>query len=255
VQTTIYSDFFRQALQQSKLSHAYLLAGRASLEEKTNFVLSIAQLLNCTHDQVERRPCQKCQQTNFSESVFTVEPDPNSKRGEILLSQVKTLLQQIRHTSSLWRLTIFSSAQQDVLRTESANALLKTLEEPPAKAIFFLCCNDKDLVLPTIGSRCQVISLSGRSGIAAESEHGLKLAQKVFEGGRLDYAEVSEIASQLVLEDLEGLLLYVLNRSSEHIIWLHRISILERAIKRIESFCSQKSVCEEAILRLNQDIL
>jgi len=146
----------KQALAANRLSHAYLFAGPPQIG-KTTLALRLAQALNCAS---EDRPCGSC--LSCQRITRHVHPDVRlieAEEGAIKISQVR----ELQHEAALspyeaaWRVFIIPDFQQATV--EAANCLLKTLEEPPPQVILLLTTTDIGMLLPTIVSRCQVISL------------------------------------------------------------------------------------------------
>ena len=153
------------SLKLDRLSHAYLLVGPPHVGKKP-LALDLARAVNCL-DQ-ENRPCLQCQQClRISASRHTdvriiglhLEEEESTTRKEIGIDTVR----EVQHQASLkpyegyCRVFIFDGAES--LSEEAANALLKTLEEPPPQVLIILLTSWEEALLPTILSRCQRLEL------------------------------------------------------------------------------------------------
>lgn len=150
----------RRAIENGRPANGYLIVGPirgAALE----LALRILQLLFC---EAERKPCGVCDACRHVEERTLADVHwlfPESKSRIITIEQMhEKLLSQVHQTSLAggWKAGVIVGA--DRLRTESANAFLKTLEEPPPRTLFLLLTDAPQGLLPTIVSRCQRIDLS-----------------------------------------------------------------------------------------------
>lgn len=135
--------------QSGQLAHAYLLQG-APHGAALRFAEQILNLIYDNHPQVA---------TRAHPDIAWIEPQ--SKSRQILIDQVRErLIQPFSQTSFSggWKAGVIVNA--DRMNVQAANALLKTLEEPPAKSILLLITNEPQSLLPTISSRCQRITLT-----------------------------------------------------------------------------------------------
>ena len=155
----------KQSILANRLAHAYIVQGSprgAGLQ----FVDKILSMLFCEEGEaVGCGVCRNCRRVNerIHPDVHWIEPEKKSRI--IGVSQVRTTLPAIHQTSleGGWKACVFLYA--DRLNTESANAFLKSLEEPPDKSIILLVTDSPQALLPTIVSRCQVIrAQAGESG-------------------------------------------------------------------------------------------
>jgi DNA polymerase III subunit delta' len=145
-----------RALANRHTAQAYLFTGASNIG-KTHLARELAAALNCTGAEPPCGECWSCAHIaqGTHPDVVIVEPDG----ARIKIDQVRSL----QHDLSLspyrgrWRACIITDFQ--LATTEAANALLKTLEEPPAHAMLILTATDASLLLPTIVSRCQVLAL------------------------------------------------------------------------------------------------
>jgi DNA polymerase-3 subunit delta' len=149
----------RRALQRDGLSHAYLFTGPPSVG-KTTLAHVLAQASLCQGE--EDRPCGSCRACRLFASGN--HPDlhpvaPGTAAGRLSIGQVRALTRQLSLTPSMGQRRVAILSDFDRATPSAANALLKTLEEPPAGVTLVLLAPDADSLLPTIVSRCQVLPL------------------------------------------------------------------------------------------------
>lgn len=142
----------QSALQNARLSHAYLLSGRAGFGKK-HFAHCAAELLLAPS---EACPGGRAQQALENHPDFiSIEPEEKSKN--IKIDQIRVLRDKLAQTPFAGGYQVVVIDPVDTLPIGAANALLKTLEEPSGNVILFLIDQQKSPVLPTILSRCQKI--------------------------------------------------------------------------------------------------
>ncbi len=156
-------DLLTGALSNDRLSHAYLLTGPAHIG-KTTLARAFAQTLNCEAGGLA--PCQACRSCQLIGNDR--HPDVRLIRPELAASGRKETLriEQVRNLQKALALAPYEARYQVAILTRfhraslgAANALLKTLEEPPERVIIILTADLADSLLPTIVSRCQSLSL------------------------------------------------------------------------------------------------
>lgn len=143
------------------LPHAYLFTGPKGAG-KTTAARVIAKLFNCLTP-TKDGPCGKCEQCiaiSRGTSLDVIEMDAASNRG---IDEIRELRDRINLSPTSAAFTIYIIDEVHMLTTEAFNALLKTLEEPPAHAVFVLATTDREKVPVTIQSRCMVISFAKAS--------------------------------------------------------------------------------------------
>ncbi len=147
----------KRALDSGRVSHAYLLTGPRGTGKTTTARL-MAKHINCLS--LAERPCDECDNCidislgNFDD---VVELDGASNRG---IDQIRSLRDRVIFNPIGGRYKVYIVDEAHMLTPEASNALLKTLEEPPAHAIFILATTEEARILPTILSRCQVVRFS-----------------------------------------------------------------------------------------------
>ena len=156
--TLIGQDNIAQTLKNSilrgQLAHAYLFCGPRGVG-KTTTARIFAKMINCSNPSEDMEPCGTCESCqSFAEgrSYCIHELDAASNNG---VEDIKTLMDQVRIPPQVGRYSVYIIDEVHMLSQAAFNAFLKTLEEPPAHAIFILATTEKHKILPTILSRCQ----------------------------------------------------------------------------------------------------
>jgi DNA polymerase-3 subunit delta' len=153
-------DWLNKAYSSERLAQAYVIVGPPR-QEGSDLVNQMLQLLFCEAE--ETRPCLTCD--GCKRAVNHTHPDlqwiePQKKSRIVSADQVRVLQQQIYKTAFIadWKACVIVGA--DRMQKSAGNILLKTLEEPPAGSIFFLLTDSPQFLLPTIKSRCQLVTAS-----------------------------------------------------------------------------------------------
>ena len=141
------------AISAGMVSHAYLFSGPRG-SGKTSIARIFAKAVNC-EDKKNHEPCNKCSscsEINAGKAMDLIEIDAASHRG---VDEMKELREGIRFvpTKSKYKVYIIDESHQ--ITKDAANALLKTLEEPPGQAIFILATTEFHKMIPTVLSRGQ----------------------------------------------------------------------------------------------------
>jgi DNA polymerase-3 subunit delta' len=150
------AEFLKPTLQTGRVPHALLLAGPSQVGKRT-MALAYAQALNCLGDAPPCGTCLACRKIAHGNH-----PDVrlfDETEASIKIEQIRALQRELALSpvEGRWRVAILTDFERATL--EAKNALLKTLEEPAPKVVLILTTTDLDLLLPTIVSRCQVLSL------------------------------------------------------------------------------------------------
>lgn len=157
-ETLVGQDNIAQTLKNSiirgQLAHAYLFCGPRGVG-KTTTARIFAKAINCSNPSPDMEPCGKCESCrSFAEgrSYCIHELDAASNNG---VDDIKALMDQVRIPPQVGKYSVYIIDEVHMLSQSAFNAFLKTLEEPPAYAIFILATTEKHKILPTILSRCQ----------------------------------------------------------------------------------------------------
>ena len=145
----------KNAIAAGKLAHAYLFCGPRGVG-KTTCARIFAKTINCLHPGPGGEACGECEscqafQAGRSLNVHELDAASNNSAEDI-----RALIEQVNILPQMGRYKVFIIDEVHMLSTAAANAFLKTLEEPPAHAIFILATTEKQKLLPTIISRCQI---------------------------------------------------------------------------------------------------
>ena len=149
-------ELLGRAISAQRIAHTYLFTGPANTG-KAHLARELAAALNCTGDAPPCRVCIPCLKTmrGVHPDVTLVEPDSDKFK----IDQVRELQRNLSLSpyEGRWRVCLMTDFQTATV--EAANALLKTLEEPPSRVVLILTATEASLLLPTIVSRCQVLPL------------------------------------------------------------------------------------------------
>lgn len=188
----------KNALDSGRIAHAYLFSGPRGTG-KTSTARILAKALNCEQGPTAEPcgHCHNCERITAGASMDVLEIDAASNGG---IDQIKELKEQIAFTPVESRYKVYIIDEVHMLTTPAFNALLKTLEEPPAHAIFILATTDPQKIPATIHSRCQrfefrrvtvdeiaehLAMVAEGSGLEADAE-ALRLIAIQSEGGLRD---------------------------------------------------------------------
>ena len=158
-QTLVGQDNIARTLKNSiargQLAHAYLFCGPRGVG-KTSTARIFAKAINCSNPSPDFEPCGECESCrSFAEgrSYCIYELDAASNSG---VDAMRDLIEKVQIPPQTGRYSVYIIDEVHMLSNQAFNAFLKTLEEPPAYAIFILATTEKHKVIPTILSRCQI---------------------------------------------------------------------------------------------------
>ena len=149
----------KNAIKNKRLAHAYLFCGSRGTG-KTTLARVFAKALNCHQPLPDGEPCNQCtscKEITSGSSLDVLEIDGASHRG---IDDVRQINETVGYAASGGGYKIYIIDEVHMLTKEAFNALLKTLEEPPARVMFFFATTEPHKVLPTILSRCQRFNLN-----------------------------------------------------------------------------------------------
>lgn len=188
----------QNAIERGQLAHAYLFCGPRGVG-KTTCARIFAKAINCLHPHGAEacNECESCRSFNEGRSLNIHELDAASNNS---VEDIRTLIEQVRIIPQVGRYSVFIIDEVHMLSAAAFNAFLKTLEEPPAHAIFILATTEKHKIIPTILSRCQIYDfnrirvedavdylryIASQEGVTADEESLNLIAQKA-DGGMRD---------------------------------------------------------------------
>ena len=188
----------QNAIERSQLAHAYLFCGPRGVG-KTTCARIFAKAINCLSPNGAEacNECESCRSFNEGRSLNIHELDAASNNS---VEDIRTLIEQVRIIPQVGRYSVFIIDEVHMLSAAAFNAFLKTLEEPPAHAVFILATTEKHKIIPTILSRCQIYDfnrirvedsveylryIAAQEGVTADEESLNLIAQKA-DGGMRD---------------------------------------------------------------------
>lgn len=182
----------KNSIKRGQLAHAYLFCGPRGVG-KTSTARIFAKTINCMNLSSDLEPCGECESCrSFAEgrSYCIHELDAASNNS---VDDIRLLTEKVRIPPQIGRYSVYIIDEVHMLSASAFNAFLKTLEEPPAHAIFILATTEKHKILPTILSRCQTFdfnrisvddivknlaSIAGKEGVTIDSDSLHIIAQK-----------------------------------------------------------------------------
>lgn len=216
----------KNAIARNQLAHAYLFCGPRGVG-KTTCARIFAKAINCTdpRDSEACGECESCRSFAEGRSFSIHELDAASNNS---VDDIRSLTEQVRIPPQIGRYSVYIIDEVHMLSQAAFNAFLKTLEEPPAHAVFILATTEKHKIIPTILSRCQIYDfnrirvedsvgylqyIAAEEGVGYDDESLNLIAQKAdggmrdalsmfdkavaFCGGRLDFREVARTLNVL----------------------------------------------------------
>ncbi len=214
----------KNAILRSQLAHAYLFCGPRGVG-KTTCARIFAKAINCQNLTAEGEACNECESCrafNEGRSFNIHELDAASNNS---VDDIRNLTDQVRIPPQVGRYSVYIIDEVHMLSLQAFNAFLKTLEEPPAHAVFILATTEKHKIIPTILSRCQIYDfnrirvedtveylkyIASQEGVSYDDESLHVIAQKA-DGGMRDALSmfdkvVSFCGNQLTVAEVAGTL-------------------------------------------------
>ena len=145
----------KNAIRSNHLAHAYLFCGPRGVG-KTTSARIFAKTINCLNLSAETEPCNQCESCisfgeNRSYNIHELDAASNNS-----VEDIRSLVDKVRIPPQIGKYSVYIIDEVHMLSSQAFNAFLKTLEEPPAHAIFILATTEKQKIIPTILSRCQI---------------------------------------------------------------------------------------------------
>lgn len=189
------TKLLKNAIKTNQIAQAYLFVGSRGTG-KTSTARILAKAVNCLNPTKDGNPCNECSICNAISNgsmMDLIEIDAASNRG---IDQIRELKEKIEFSPSEGKYKVYIIDEVHMLTTEAFNALLKTLEEPPAHVIFMLATTDVHKLPPTILSRCQRYDF--RLGTDAE------IAEVISSVSKEEGISVDEKALALLVQNAKG---------------------------------------------------
>lgn len=187
----------KNAIVQNRIAHAYLFCGPRGTG-KTSIAKIFAKTLNCTNNQdAPCGVCENCKMASNGSHPDIIEIDAASNNG---VDEVRNLIDKVKYAPMQGKYKIYIIDEVHMMTSGAFNALLKTIEEPPAHVIFIFATTEPNKVLPTIISRCQrfdfnkvsMHDIKYRLSVVCKNEgieideNGLTLIAQLADGGMRD---------------------------------------------------------------------
>ena len=193
----------KNAIVQNRIAHAYLFCGPRGTG-KTSIAKIFAKTLNCTNNQdAPCGVCENCKMAANGSHPDIIEIDAASNNG---VDEVRNLIDKVKYAPMQGKYKIYIIDEVHMMTSGAFNALLKTIEEPPAHVIFIFATTEPNKVLPTIISRCQrfdfnkvsMHDIKYRLSVVCKNEgieideNGLTLIAQLADGGMRDALSISD---------------------------------------------------------------
>lgn len=171
----------KNALATNKIAHAYLFCGPRGTG-KTSMAKLLAKALNCEEGLGHQcNHCSNCLAVSDGSHPDVIEIDAASNNG---VDEVRDLIEKVKYSPIKGRYKVYIIDEVHMMTSGAFNALLKTLEEPPAHVVFILATTEAHKVLPTIVSRCQRYDFS-----KVDDEDIIKRLKEIFAKENISYEE------------------------------------------------------------------
>lgn len=228
----------KNAIKEHRIAHAYLFAGPRGTG-KTTIAKLLAKALNCTGDNPPCDNCSNCKAISIGDHPDVIEIDAASNNG---VDEVRDLIDKVKYAPINGKYKIYIIDEVHMMSTGAFNALLKTLEEPPAHIVFILATTEPHKILPTIISRCQRFDFKkvDDRDIINRLEYVLKYENKDFESGALGLiAKLAEGGMRDALSILEQCLAFDNKLTIENVNKVYGLLSMDNKITFIKMLLSK----------------
>jgi len=185
----------KNAIRQQQLAHAFLFCGPRGVG-KTTCARILAKTINCTQPTADGEACNTCNSCVSFDAGTSLNIHELDAASNNSVDDIRELVEQIRFSPQAGKYKVYIIDEVHMLSTSAFNAFLKTLEEPPAHAIFILATTEKHKILPTILSRCQIFDFK-RITQQDTVDHLIEIAEK-------EHISAEKAALQLIAQKSEG---------------------------------------------------